>query len=232
MKTTKLEWDSDFFNLSISKIEMNLNDSLETLSTELSRSTDIDLYYIFTSNDYEDIELANLTKVDEKIVFGADICQLPIVECHSIVEYDKNVCRIKDLYNLAYESGKYSRFLLDHNFKEEQFKTLYRTWIDKSVSGEMADVIFCYQDSRELLGMLTLKVDDQVAEIGLVGVSAKLQGKGIGKQLMSKVRKYAEIKNIKQIIVPTQSHNPIACNYYMKCGFVEQSRTKIYHYWK
>lgn len=232
MKTTKLEWDSDFFNLSISKLEMNLNDSLDTLSNELSRSSDIDLYYIFTPNDYEDIELANLTKVDEKIVFGADISHLPIVECHSIDEYDKNVCKIKDLYNLAYESGKYSRFLLDDNFKEEQFKALYRTWINKSVSGEMADVIFCYQDSKELLGMLTLKVDNQVAEIGLVGVSAKLQGKGIGKQLMSKVRQYAENKNIKEIIVPTQSHNHIACKYYMKCGFVEKSRTKIYHYWK
>ena len=136
------------------------------------------------------------------------------------------------LYQLGYECGKNSRFLLDTNFKAEDFKKLYRNWIDKSISKEMATDTLVYIESGELIGFLTYKIENDSATATLSAVNENQQGKGIGKKLWNQMENILYNKNITKLIIPTQKENIQACNFYIKLGYHIDETTYIKHYWK
>lgn len=60
-----------------------------------------------------------------------------------------------DLLQLAYESGKYSRFKLDKNLTPKVFTDMYKLWIENSVNGQMADRIYVVEQDNKITAMLT-----------------------------------------------------------------------------
>ena len=74
---------------------------------------------------------------------------------------------IDDLYNLAFESGKMSRFNLDKKFGRTKFEELYVKWVDNSINKVFADDVFVYQENNKTLGFITYKIDEDFSTIGL-----------------------------------------------------------------
>ena len=67
--------------------------------------------------------------------------------------------------------------------------------------------------------------------IGLIATQFQYRGRGIASFLLNSVNNYAYSHAIDTIEVATQARNIIACSFYKKNGFIEKSRTNIYHFW-
>ena len=107
---------------------------------------------------------------------------------------------------------------------------MYREWINKSVSKTIADEVFLYEN-KQILGIVTLKLKENIATIGLIAVAENQQGKGIGRKLVDACMDFCQKNNIKKIEVATQKANLQACNFYEKYGFSVKEITPIYHFW-
>ncbi len=221
----KLDWDSDFFEIEVGELIYENNSNVEN-------SNDFGLLYI-KSNQQFNVEINGFVNNfhETKIVFSKNIIQnnLNSTNIISINQIDFNVTEI---YDLAYESGKYSRFFLDKNFKKNKFLELYQKWVDNSISGQFANDVLIYQERNQIMGFVTYKTKNNEATIGLIAVSPNHQGKGIGGKLLHFVENELFQKNIKTLLIPTQENNLAACNFYKKQGYQVHEITFIKHYWK
>lgn len=219
------KWDSDFFNLKIG--EVNLSDG-----EDYSNFTDYDLLYVVSDEDFElEIDGFSNSFSEQKVKFHKKLNEIfqtnKNVFSHSETEYN-----IQEIYQLAFESGKQSRFLLDKNFGIQKFKELYCLWIDNSISKTFADDVLLYKSNEEVVGLLTYKITDDKATVGLIAVSNEQQGKGIGGILLEHLETVLYQKKITSLIIPTQFENKQACNFYHKQGYSIFENTFIKHYWK
>jgi ribosomal protein S18 acetylase RimI-like enzyme len=221
-----LEWDSSFFNRRIGLLDLNSGfPNFEDLN-------DWDLVYIMSDEDFTlDINKFNRTYCETKVVFSKMIIESkePIDENISVAKKNENK---KQIYNLALESGKFSRFNLDKNFKRAEFKKLYYKWVDNSFNKEFADAVLVYKFENEIIGFVTYKVLDDFATIGLIAISPLYQGKGVGRKLINAVEMELVNRQIGELRIPTQFQNEIACEFYMKLGYKIIKKKIINHYWK
>lgn len=228
-----LAWDSHFFGKKIGRID--ITDDYISLVEKLEKvfPQQYDLIYVFgnKSTDIPNEILRNFNGklVDKKITYTAKIEDLRTKTTVEIKEFDKQ--NGSHLYDLAYLSGTHSRFRLDESLDIEKFKRLYREWIDKSVSHQIAKRVFVYEDNGQIKGMITLGIKEKAASIGLIAVDETLQGKGVGMSLIDACVEYCKTETIATLDVATQLDNTQACRFYEKCGFTEKSVQNIYHFW-
>lgn len=229
----ELAWDSNFFNKKIGRIDITDNYTFLVENLEKAFQQEYDLIYVFgnknTDIPSEILEKYNGKIVDRKITYSAKIDALQTKTTIEIKEFKE-----KDgsqLYDLAYLSGTHSRFRLDEGLNIENFKHLYREWIDKSISRQIAEKVFVYEDNEKIKAMVTLSIKEKAANIGLIAVDETLQGKGVGMSLIDTCVQYCKIEGIVTLDVPTQLDNIQACMFYEKCGFIEKSIQNIYHFW-
>lgn len=230
-----LAWDSQFFGKKIGRLDI-VEENEGFLKENLSKSfvEKYDLIYLFTEHNIEIsdkiLQEFHGKLVDKKVIFTTKIEQLSTNQHTNIKEFlDKKATN--ELYELAYLSGSHSRFRLDEKLGIENFKRLYREWIDKSVSHEIACKIFVYGDEK-ISGMITLSVKDSTATIGLVAVDETLQGRGVGRALIDACVDFCRSVQIKTLDVPTQLDNIQACRFYEKYGFEVKEIKNIYHFWQ
>lgn len=228
-----LNWDSVFFDIKTGRINFTSDLKLED-ALRLAQNEGYKLIYVFGDKDFflknDLLERFNGKLVDRKIVFEKDIYNTNILDTTDIVEYKSTEIN-EALVELALESGKYSRFKLDKNFKNSDFERMYSVWITKSVEKKNADYVFVAKSENNIVGMITLTIENNYAHIGLIAILADQQGKGYGKKLMNKCIETAFINNCEKIQVPTQLDNNQACLFYKSCDFNEKNITNIYHFW-
>ena len=222
MNIERLNWDSDFFNLKIGKIVLDKRNTpvFSNVRTLLDNS-DFDLIYIFSKNKIKELEA-----VDRKITY---ICEIPncVTNDKSIVDYTDDP---DSLYDLAYQSGHKSRFNIDPNISDYDFRRLYRLWIDNSINKTFADYIKVYMQDGKPLGFITAKNYTDKIQIGLIAVNTTVRGKGIGKNLINSIMAIAKEHHL-PVEVATQADNIGACRFYESNGFSILDQCYIYHYW-
>jgi ribosomal protein S18 acetylase RimI-like enzyme len=224
----KLDWDSLFFEIKIG--ELHLEESKNKRS--LIKAKSFDLLYVKSHKDFQlEINGFNEEFAETKVVFIKNLEKTQPIS-NSIFSANETTYKIEELYELAYESGKHSRFRLDNNFQEQQFKELYRQWVDNSILNIFADDVLIYQENNQTMGFVTYKVINKVAKIGLIAVKSDFQGKGIGGKLLGHVENLIFQKNIKELLIPTQLSNEAACSFYKKQNYQVHETTFIKHYWK
>jgi len=109
-----------------------------------------------------------------------------------------------------------SRFYNDPFFSKEEADRLYRAWIDNSVKGNVADIVFFIPD----IGFITCKKSSSSSgEIPLIGVKKELIGKGFGKSLIREAILWFKTHGIISVSVRTQMQNVRAMNFYARLGF-------------
>ncbi len=221
----RLDWDSNFFEIEIGELICQEYFNLENAES-------FDLFYIKSNKDFE-LEINNFenTFSENKVVFSKNL-NFSETSKNNIFSVNKIDFKIEEIYELAYESGKFSRFFLDNNFNIEKFKELYKKWVDNSISKLFADDLFVYQEDNNTIGFVTYKIKNNIATIGLIAVSPNEQGKGIGGKLLNYLENFLIKSNINVLSIPTQENNITACKFYKKQGYNISDKTIIKHYWK
>lgn len=225
LKIKRLDWDSAFFGFEVGEGE---------LSTDYSEASNFDLLVIKQKKE-EDIFLFEFEKMfqETKIIYEKKLTSVELDPFYdSIKDFDEEVIDKSELYLLAFESGRYSRFKLDPKIPQEKFELLYSKWVDNSVDKKIADKLFYIRNSQEVIGFVTLKNNDFFSTIGLIAVSKNYQGKGLGKGLLLKAENYCITQNIFNLKIPTQKENILACHFYEKMGYAVNDEVIIKHYWK
>ncbi|EIA10242.1 acetyltransferase, GNAT family [Flavobacterium frigoris PS1] len=151
---------------------------------------------------------------------------------NKIEYYQHNRKNYDDILDLTLQSGEYSRFNIDENFRNNEYSKLYKEWIDNSINKKLAqEIIVKYLDNK-VVGFATLsKKDDQLADISLVAVDKNYRGKGIAKEIILNTIIEAKKRGFNKIQVVTQVDNLPANGLYLATGFKEKSLTNIYHHW-
>lgn len=231
-----LNWDSQFFGYKIAAIQAN-NLKLEDLKKIITKlkNQNVKLSYCFA--DPAD-ELSNFSfesvsglLVDKKVTFFKEISENDsITGSQFIKSYNRDYVSDK-LKSLALQSGIYSRFNVDQNFKNREFEKLYIAWISKSVQKEIAKEVLVYYENDDEKGLITLGLKDNSGSIGLLAVDEKERGKSIGKKLVQSALIYFKKKKANIVEVVTQIENKSACGFYESLGFEVKSLVNIYHLW-
>lgn len=143
------------------------------------------------------------------------------------------------LERLALQSGEFSRFRLDPRFAPHVYEELYRRWLRNSFGQGMASTVLTALDptpniaqaTADPLGLLTLGVKGQRADIGLLAVDEAARGRRLGQQLVLAARHLTVWWGLPELQVVTQQDNAPACAFYERCGFRPDRVEHIYHAW-
>jgi len=192
----------------------------------------LDLIYLRSPREiaYQAGEI-DLQLVDRKVTYTTDISTLTTTStATNIIISPKKEVPENDLIELSILAGNYSRFKMDKKIEQQKFVELYTLWMTNSINRRFADEVFVYQAAKKANGMITVKIKNDFADIGLISVHEKMQGKGVGRKLIEAVINWLkQEKEISRLNVVTQIDNINACRFYEKMGFVELKREFIYH---
>lgn len=224
IKVKRLDWDSDFFNLEVGELIID-----SSVYFELGN---FDLIYV-KSNEKREIELNDFEKShsENKVVYCKKLVDFNPIN-NQVLELSEANYSLDELNQLAFESGKHSRFKLDGRIDNSKFEELYELWVKNSINKSFADEVLVYLHETIITGFVSYKVVGDYAIIGLIAVSEEFQGKGIGKQLLFKVENELIAKGIKELRIPTQEENHQACGFYEKLGYKKFETINISHYWR
>ncbi len=226
----RLDWDSDFFGMEVGEISIK-NTSKKYLTIDLDGFD----WIILKQSTNATIVLDNFknTFTETKHTFSKNLTgnTAPLASM-DIQDSDEQMIAPEQLYDLAYESGKYSRFKLDPNLSVQKFKELYQKWVDNSLNHKFADKVFFIKNKAGILGFVTIKKNPNHASIGLIAVTENSQGKGYGKQLLKKAESYCISEGIQELRIPTQKENAMACQFYNKNNYHISEELILKHYWK
>jgi dTDP-4-amino-4,6-dideoxy-D-galactose acyltransferase len=232
MMIKRLDWDSDFCGYNVGEIEGSLIGE-EILATARKSNYKL-LYFKIGENDEETIAKAKVLggfNADKKILYLQDILKLPDFDIPDFVFSFNNAVIPNDLYDLALQSGIFSRFKTDKNFINHEFERLYRIWIEKSVAGTLAKEVFVAVLNEKIEGMLTLGEKNERTDIGLFAVNQAQRGKGIGRRLFEAAVMKSKQMSVFSLQVVTQRDNKAACDFYEKIGFKKDKMEYIFHFW-
>lgn len=226
IKLDYLNWDSDFFEKKIFRCQINKNE-IQFLNDELNKHN-ADLCYVFSKEDLNIKNDNSFFLVDRKVIYHKKIDSNEIPASLEIISYHNLT---PHLLHLAILSGQYSRFKLDPQLTPK-FNDMYKLWIQKSLSREIANEVFVFESEGKELGFVTIKKANQVGIIGLIAVDTAQQGKKIGSCLLNQTEQWCKQNNINVIEVATQMDNEKACAFYTKNGYSIKQIEYIYHYYK
>jgi len=233
MSFKHLDWDSDFFNFKIGKIELHAYSNHLIEQLEQLRQKKYTLIYIFLR---QEIKISNPILhnfngilVDRKVTYKKKLKTLNEINEEGISKYESELLD-NDLLDLAIQSGEFSRFKIDKQINLNKFKELYNIWMVNSIQKKIAKEIFVYKEEK-ILGFITLGEKNNRADIGLIAVDKFGRGKGIGRKLMISAENWAIDQNYKEIQVVTQGENKKACQFYEKCNYTIDKTEFIFHFW-
>lgn len=227
-KSKYLEWDSNFFNKEIAFVD-GVHSSDQQIKKEIDYlfKTGIECIYL---HSHKKLDLPEYESVlaDRKRSYVMDSPEHVIRNQKGYIKsFSGNP---SELYDLALQSGEYSRFRIDPHFSEDEFSRLYRKWIDNSILHGYSDYIFVASDS-ELEGFITAKIKEGIISIGLFATDRNHRNKGIGTMLIHKIIDIASERELK-VEVTTQANNETACRFYERIGFRVDNEMYVYHIWK
>lgn len=227
-KMERLNWDSSFFGYEVGKVEVN-DDSSFDLDDFIQKTKDFRLIYLFSK---QVVNLPHIIEVDRKVVLS-QVCTKIVGANNTLLQsFNGEKHSFDELKELALESGIYSRFYIDKNFKNQEYEKLYTRWIENAVNDESTIDIVIAVSNNSIIGFATLnKKNSLLADIGLVAVSKKSRGLGVGKQLIQEAILRSEKAGFKEIQVVTQMNNLAAMNLYQSANFKIKEITNIYHLW-
>jgi dTDP-4-amino-4,6-dideoxy-D-galactose acyltransferase len=232
-----LDWDSDFFGRRIARITVNRL-SQETIERVMlwCHSHAIDcLYFLGDVADKSTVRLAEDNEfrfVDIRVTLERQL-DIPVVG-DRITQGVIRLCTPEDvpaLRAIARVSHRDSRFYYDSNFPTSLCDALYETWIEKSCKG-YADAVLVAEFQGWPVGYISCHLLDQAeGQIGLFGVSADFQGKGLGQKLVNESLRWFAEQDMRQVAIVTQGRNCKAQRLYQRCGFLTRSAQLWYHRW-
>jgi dTDP-4-amino-4,6-dideoxy-D-galactose acyltransferase len=228
-----LAWDTEFFGFRIARVDG------ETLTPE--RVVQIDswclqnqircLYFLAGADDPQTARLAEgagWRLVDVRLTFEITQPQPQAAVSTRPVRPD-DLPRLIKIARTAYRD---TRFYFDSNFPPHLCDALYETWLVRSCEGD-ADAVLVLDVEGVPAGYLTCHLDRPAGagRIGLVGVAAAAQGRGIGQALVRAGLAWFAGQAASRVTVVTQGRNVAAQRLYQRTGFLSAATQLWYHKW-
>ena len=236
-----LPWDSDFFGFKVARIlAKNLGTpALKEILGALREENVVLSYWAADPDDEDSARAARECRgffVDRKVTFALETAalrqRLPLLASTALVEEFTGGIPTPELEALAVQAGEYSRFRVDPRIPEDRFLELYRLWIRKSVTGELAEkVLVVRNEAGTVVGMVTAGDKDGRGDIGLLAVADSVRGRSFGVGLVAAAQQWALDRGYSTAQVVTQGDNVAACRLYEKCGYHIDRVEHIYHFW-
>jgi len=214
---TVKEWDSHFFNKKIFSL---------VLTSENIKNTDWPSNSLITtkisSNNYQCLDKFNkygFSFVEGEIVFKKNLLEvnnsvsLSSFNCYLALEND--IDELKDIVNNLYVKSRFR----EPWFSPAERDSFYQTWIENAVLSKFDDCCLVLKSESDISGFVTVRIRNNEAIIGLIGVASNFQGQGIGSKLLKLIETYCLANNVRNIRVSTQTSNTPAANLYSKNGF-------------
>lgn len=223
-----VRWDSIFFGQKIGRIT-TLDFDRKIFEKEKNKFDLIYIQHLSNGNTSAIHGLSIAQFEDRKMSYSKRVN--PAVTLPNEISVFTDRVPNKKLIELALQSGEYSRFKRDKNFKKKSYENLYTKWIQNSTNRKLAFCVLVYGDVNDPDGFITLQNKENTAHVGLFAVSSQSRNNGIGKKLMTAAEYFAQKHNFDTISVTTQSDNKLACRLYERCGFAVESLINTYHYW-
>jgi len=132
---------------------------------------------------------------------------------------------IVDLRHMSQALFSDSRFYSDPFFTQDDADRLFQTWIENSVKGAAADIVYVIPRT----GFITCRKSGRNSgEIVLIGVNNKKRGKGVGTLLLKYSLLWFKDQKVHVISVRTQLKNIGSMNFYRRAGFSIGSYDVVY----
>lgn len=243
-----LNWDSSFFGFRVARL------SGDTLAREQIQS--IDAWCRQAQVDC----LCFLSRADDPITTGlAEDNGFRLVDIRLTFEYKPPAGAtfeipkagyqirsarpgdVEPLQDIAGQSHHDTRFYFDTRFPRPLCDQLYKTWIKRSCE-DYADLVLVAELEGIPVGYISCHLDQAdpglnptssslIGRIGIVGVSAQAQGRGIGQGLVLSAADWFLKQGAQKVTVVTQGRNSNAQRLYQRCGFLTQKVQLWYHKW-
>ena len=233
-----LDWDSKFFGFKVAKIfisKFNVNellDSFEKLQKDnykmvaLHSNEQIEnLSLVFKRNykEFHDLKLTFSKSINKKI-------HNKLKNKFTSAFYEINT-PCDELFSLAIQSSRYSRFRRDPNFHENFCDDMYKKWISSSLIEENNSKVIIVKMDSKLVGMISFSEKFKNGYIDLIATDNNYMGQGIASHLIYSAEKFFLSRNINKINVVTQGINIPACKLYESSGYKIEKKEYIAHCW-
>ncbi len=232
-----LEWDSQFFQKRIGRVTTtNMLDQNADEVDAWANDNLIDcVYYLadgLESKSVRAAEVHNYHLMDLRVTYAIDLAKNKL-DLSS--ELNIRMALKEDLVEIKRMAGGFhgiSRFFADDHFSRKKCTELYETWIERDFNDTDRN-LWVSEDQGIITGYTSASIipNNNVAEIGLVGVNPNYRGQGIGYQLQLAVLNQIRQLGSNQVEVVTQGRNISAQNLYQKCGYHLKSIDLWYHKW-
>ncbi len=225
-----LAWETEFFGQSTARL--NLSDTLSPQQRDhlLQQMADYAIVQAKVSAERTDLidTLSGLNfalvegEIDLTLMIGTENAYLDSVTISlnsAEIAVSASVDEIPLLRQAAKKVFVQSRFRAPW-YQPEDSGRFYALWLEKAVLGTFDHQCLLVKSvSGEIEGFVTLRhLDEDSARIGLLAVMPGVQGKGIGKKLMSAALQWCQQHQKKQLKVATQVSNIAALRLYTRSG--------------
>ncbi|MDE2184852.1 MAG: GNAT family N-acetyltransferase [Alphaproteobacteria bacterium] len=230
-----LDWDSAFFGFPVARIDASVNKcaSLKEMLSEL-RKRGIALAYWDTSPDDAEIN-AVAVELGGRLVDTRHRFRRQITPSNAPKDQFKRPvitgANMQTLIQLALECATHSRFRADPQVPEGLCEELYRIWMYKSITGELANALLIEWDGGDPIGFVTLYRRGKMAVIGLIAVAADRRNQGIARRLLNRAAEWSAADGCSEVELVTQARNTPAVSAYERIGFTLHDLTNVYHFW-
>ena len=230
----QLEWDSQFFQRRIARIEGDRLDK-QSLDPALRwcKEKGIECLYFLCSPDDDNsvavAEAAGFHLVDIRSELNWRIQATSESSPSFVRQYqESDLAMLQKIASQAYTN---TRFNFDNHFPSEQVADLYKVWITTSCQNEEHKV-FVASSENKIVGFITCFFDTaEIGRIGLLGLSEEVKGRGYGRQLVQAAQQYFFSTSADEVRVVTQGRNLAAQRLYQSCGFRTYKLGLWYHKW-
>ena len=229
-----LDWDSEFFGFEVAKLQTNLlkEDEQSSVFEDLLKNNVELIYYYCDAPLSENLKISGYKGllVDKKIPLKKSLKVAKEISPNIRFYNKKTPC--EKLVSLAQLAGIHTRFKIDPHISEEKYNELFKTWIRKSLNGEMASAVLVYEIEGKIVGFGTAQVLGEEGRAPLFAVDREYEGKGISFALMKALESYMAEKGCQYVLTSTQDTNKKAMKIYERYGLEALQPVYVYHFWK
>jgi ribosomal protein S18 acetylase RimI-like enzyme len=234
-----LPWDSNFFGHAIARVvgdRLTEKQCEDVLAEAAGSGVDL-LYFLATADDPETIRVAQTAGfqlVDVRVELEAAVATVVRPESQTPHDHALRRATADDVPELrAIAAGAYtnSRFFADRRIQRSRAEELYATWIQRSVCGDLADVVLVAESAGRACAYISGRIRSEGASIGLLGVASSARGRGLGGRLVRGFMELASERGGTTVTVVTQGRNVNAQRTYQRCGFLTRSTNLWFHRW-
>ncbi|WP_339925649.1 GNAT family N-acetyltransferase [uncultured Cyclobacterium sp.] len=229
-----LPFDTSLFGYRVGKLQ--LGRCLPDLDRVNSQAENFDLIYVMGKPGL--VKLGGWSPISTRVdlvknIIKSDLVKVPAVDeeveiSEMVISGNLSTSDKKELRELVFTSGQWSRFKQDLLLKNQEYEKLYSTWWD-TIKTEKHKVVVA-RISGKLVGFITFKLLRGRGHVALFAVKGSEQGRGIGRQLMREVFIILNACGFNLISLSTQKANERAMDFYKKNGFQPIKETLIAHW--